>query len=111
MIGSEASDDGHICGPIEATDPNFPGYVDTALNQVIDNLISENVYAAGIVIPPVSAFALASCALALENHMDECEGCLRELLPYVSQCSSYTFGQAEFDGKCSLGFKQSQFSR
>ncbi|CAN1252605.1 hypothetical protein LINPERPRIM_LOCUS8090 [Linum perenne] len=104
------------CGPDLATDPKFPGYVDRALKKVIHKLVEDEDYGVGLTVPndlnaKVSAFALASCALALENHMDECEGCLRELLPYVSQCSSYTFGQAEFDGKCSLGFKQSQFSR
>ncbi|CAN1171606.1 hypothetical protein LINPERHAP2_LOCUS29679 [Linum perenne] len=102
------------CGPDQATDPNFPGYVDRALKKVIHKLVEDKDYAVGLTVPndlnaKVSAFALASCALALEKHMDECEGCLGELLPYVSQCSSYTYGEAEFKDQCSLGFRKSGF--
>ncbi|CAN1171605.1 hypothetical protein LINPERHAP2_LOCUS29678 [Linum perenne] len=97
----------NYCGSEKATDPNFPGYVDTALNQVINDLISENVYAAGIVIPPGpnvigSAYAIAACSL---NTGDECRGCLDGLLVLVRACRFVTTGVAYDGTRCNLGFR------
>ncbi|CAN1252583.1 hypothetical protein LINPERPRIM_LOCUS8083 [Linum perenne] len=96
----------NYCGSSTATDPRFPGYVDDALNQVIEKLVTENNgVPAGVTNPlygEVSASANASCSL--NNNINGCMDCLYELLPYVSKCRSYTTGSAYYDGICCLGF-------
>ncbi|CAN0916617.1 hypothetical protein LINGRAHAP2_LOCUS29798 [Linum grandiflorum] len=93
------------CGSTEANDPDFPGYVNTALNKVINKLVSENVIEISLTYPEPaegkdSVYASASCLL------DECQGCMDYLLPYVSQCSVYTTGGAYTNGnQCSLSFE------
>ncbi|CAN1252602.1 hypothetical protein LINPERPRIM_LOCUS8090 [Linum perenne] len=96
------------CGPDLATDPKFPGYVETALSQVIEKSVAGNAKSAGITFPPdaeVSASAVAYCALVTS----ECRKCLDDLLPYVRRCSSFTTGAAHYGYKCRLFFERGQY--
>ncbi|CAN0916620.1 hypothetical protein LINGRAHAP2_LOCUS29801 [Linum grandiflorum] len=102
-----ASADPNYCGPIKATDPNFPGYAVEALDLAIDELVSNKDLEAGIAYPDPAkgtrdwAYALASCFL---EEVDDCKVCLGDLLLYVRACSGYTSAEAYYVQKCSLGF-------
>ncbi|CAN1832712.1 hypothetical protein LINPERHAP1_LOCUS33581 [Linum perenne] len=95
----------NYCGPTKATDPEFPGYVDVALGQVINILVTVNNGAQTDVTYPlygdVSASADATCST---SNINDCKFCLFELQTYVGKCHSYTTGAAYYDGMCSLGF-------
>ncbi|CAN1252599.1 hypothetical protein LINPERPRIM_LOCUS8087 [Linum perenne] len=96
----------NYCGPTKATDPAFPGYVDNALDQVIQTLVTKNNGATASVTVPlygeVSASADATCSP--KSNINACKSCLYKLQTYVSKCRSCTTGAAYYNGMCSLGF-------
>ncbi|CAN1171595.1 hypothetical protein LINPERHAP2_LOCUS29676 [Linum perenne] len=95
----------NYCGPTKATDPEFPGYIDVALGQVINTLVTVNNGATTSVTYPrygdVSASADATCST---SNINDCKICLFELQAYVGECRSYTTGAAYYHDMCSLGF-------
>ncbi|CAN1171601.1 hypothetical protein LINPERHAP2_LOCUS29677 [Linum perenne] len=97
----------NYCGSEKANDSKFTGNVDRALKTVIAKLVRQNYKSAGSTIPPFedqgSAYASSACAL---TNIDDCRKCLEDLLPYVSKCSSFTTGGAQYNGQCSLSFKR-----
>ncbi|CAN0916619.1 hypothetical protein LINGRAHAP2_LOCUS29800 [Linum grandiflorum] len=110
-----ASADQNYCGTTPATDPYFPGYVNSALDRAIHELVSSKGGPVAIISYPDPAtvgikdwaYAVAYCYLE-DKH--ECKVCLDDLLPYVTPCSVNSTGSAYYD-QCRLEFALNSWNK